>query len=112
MIPITDKHMEYAQKVAGELNCRVDIDDREETVGKKIREAGKEWIPYVAVVGDEEVTSGNITVTVRSESLPNKPANVKMSINELNERISKEISGFPFKTHPLAVKLSVRPRFV
>ena len=112
IIPVTEKHMEYAEKVAGELNCRVDIDDREETVGKKIREAGKEWVPYVAVVGDEEVKGNNITVTVRSESLPNKPANVKMSVLELNERISNEVSGFPFKTNPLAVRLSARPKFV
>ncbi len=112
VIPVAEKHMEYAEKVAGELNCRVDIDDREETVGKKIRDAGKDWIPYVAVVGDEELNSGNITVTVRSESLPNKPSNVKMSILELNERISKEISGFPFKKLPLAVKLTARPKFV
>ncbi len=112
IIPVTEKHLEYAEKVAGELNCRVDIDDREETVGKKIREAGKDWIPYVAVVGDSEVSNGNLTVTVRSESLPNKPANVKMGVQELNERISNEISVFPFKRNPLAVRLSARPRFV
>lgn len=112
VIPVADKHMGFAEKVAEMLNGRVDIDDREETVGKKIRDAGKDWIPYVVVVGDEEVTIGNISVTVRSESAPNKPANVKMSIEELNERISKEVAGFPFKRHPLSVKLSARPRFV
>jgi len=92
VIPVTEKHIEYAEKVAGEFNCRADIDDREETVGKKIRDAAKEWVPYVAVVGDEEVESGGITVTVRSESLPNKPVNVKMTVQELNERISKDIA--------------------
>jgi len=112
VIPVAEKHMGYAEKVAEVLHGRVDIDDREETVGKKIRDAGKDWIPYVAVVGDEEVLGGNLSVTVRSESAPNKPANVKMSIEELNERISKEVAGFPFKRHPLSVKLSARPRFV
>lgn len=112
IIPVTEKHLEYAEKVAGDLNCRVDIDDREETVGKKIRDAGKEWVPYVAVVGDEEVKNNNLTVTVRSESLPSKPANVKMSVHELNKRISDEVSGFPFKKHPLAARLSARPKFV
>jgi threonyl-tRNA synthetase len=112
VIPVAEKHMGFAEEVAQKINGRVDIDDREETVGKKIRDAGKDWIPYVAVVGDEEVTGGNISVTVRSESAPNKPANVKMSIEELNERISKEVAGFPFKRHPLSVKLSARPRFV
>ncbi len=112
IIPVTQKHIEYAERVAEGLDCRVDIDDREETVGKKIRDAGKEWIPYVVVVGDEEVNSGNITVTIRSESLPNKPANVKMSVQELNDRVSDEISGFPSRGLALAVRLSARPRFV
>ncbi|GFO97394.1 threonyl-trNA synthetase [groundwater metagenome] len=112
VIPVTEKHMEYAEKVAGELNGRVDIDDREETVGKKVRDAAKEWVPYVAVVGDEEVKSGGITVTVRSESLPNKPVNVKMTVQELNERVSKDIAGYPFKGNPLSMNLSARPGFV
>lgn len=112
IIPVAEKHQEYAEKVASELNWRVDIDDREETVGKKIRDAGKEWVPYVAVVGDEEVAGGNLTVTVRSESSPNKPANIKLTVGELNGRISDEVSGFPFKRHPLSVKLSARPKFV
>lgn len=112
IIPVAEKHTEYAEKVASELNWRVDIDDREETVGKKIRDAGKDWIPYVAVVGDEEVSKNNLSVTVRSESLPDKPVNVKMSVQELNDRISNEVSGFPFKRHPLAARLSARPRFV
>ncbi len=112
IIPVTEKHMEYAEKTAAELNCRVDIDDREETVSKKIRDAGTEWVPYVVVVGDEEERDNSIMVTVRSESLPNKPVKAKMSVLELNERISREISGYPFKRNPLAVRLSARPRFV
>ncbi len=112
IIPVTEKHIEYAEKVAGELKWRVDIDDREETVGKKIRDAGMEWIPYVVVVGDEEEKNGSITVTIRSESLPNKPLKVKMGVNELSERISNEVSGLPFKSNPLSVRLSARPRFV
>jgi threonyl-tRNA synthetase len=112
VIPVTEKHMEYAQKVAGKLNGRVDVDDREETVGKKIRDAAKEWVPYVAVVGDEEVKSGGVTVTVRSESQPNKPVNVKMTVLELNERVSKDSAGYPFKRNPLSMNLSARPRFV
>jgi len=66
----------------------------------------------VAVVGDEEVKSGGVTVTVRSESHPNKPVNVKMTVLELNERISKDIAGYPFKRNPLSMNLSARPRFV
>ncbi len=111
IIPVTEKHIGHAEKIAGELNCRVDIDDREETVSKKIRDAGKEWIPYVAVVGDEEVSNNNLTVTVRSKSTPGKPANVKMTAAELNERVSGEVLGYPFKRNPLAMMVSTRPRF-
>ncbi len=116
IIPVTDKHLSYANEVAHKIEenakCRLDIDDREETVNKKIRDAGMEWIPYVVVVGDEEVSTGNITVTVRSESLPNKPSKVKMGVMELGERISNEVAGFPFKRNPLALRLSARPKFV
>ncbi len=112
VIPVAGKHLEYAEKVSEELDWRVDIDDRDETVAKKIRDAGKEWIPYTAVVGDEEVNSGTITVTIREESFPNKPANIKMNVRDLNDRISMQMSDFPFKRHPLSLKLSARPRFV
>lgn len=112
IIPVTGKNLAYAEKVAEELDCRMDIDDREETVGKKIRDAGKEWIPFVAVVGDEEEKGGYVTVTVRDESLPDNPAKVKMSVVHLNDRISNEVQGYPFKRNPLASHLSARPRFV
>lgn len=112
IIPVTGKNLAYAEKVAEELDCRMDIDDREETVGKKIRDAGKEWVPFVAVVGDEEEKGGYVTVTVRDESLPDNPAKVKMSVVHLNDRISNEVQGYPFKRNPLASHLSARPRFV
>lgn len=112
VIPISQRHNEFAEKVADELECRVDIDDRDETLGKKIREAGREWIPYVAVVGDEEVDNNYITVTVRPESEQKKPKKVKMSFSELNERIGSETQGMPYRPLPLPKKLSERPKFV
>ena len=61
IIPVTDNHLEYAEKIYQEIrdsNVRVDIDDSPERVGKKIRNAGKEWVPYTIVVGDNEVVIG------------------------------------------------------
>ena len=112
VIPISDKHMDFALQVAEELNCRVDIDDREDTVGKKVREAGREWVPYVVVVGDKEVETGNINVTVRSESRPNKPKKVEMTAEELNARVQAEVEGMPYRGLPLAKLLSARPKFL
>jgi threonyl-tRNA synthetase len=112
IIPVAERHMEFAEKIASHLQCRADIDDREETVGKKIRNAGQEWVPYVVVVGDRETESGNINVTVREESRPKKPSKVEMSVDELNSRIIAETAGMPQGHLPLAQKLSMRPRFI
>jgi len=112
VIPVAQRHMESAGEVAQMLGCRVDIDDRAETVGKKIRDAGMEWIPYVVVLGDEEFASGDLSVTVRSESQPNKPRQVKMKAWDLSARVQAEIAGLPYKGLALPVYLSVRPKFL
>ncbi len=112
IIPISERHIEYALKVADELDFRVDIDDRDETMGKKIRGAGREWIPYVAVIGDEEVEGDFITVTVRSESGPKQPKKIKINFTELNDRIGSETEGMPYRPLPLSIRLSERPKFV
>jgi len=112
VIPIAERHQARAFEVAEELGFRTDVDDRDETVSKKIRDAGREWIPYVVVIGDEELASGSLTVTVRAESTPKSPAKAKMSIDDLRERIAAEIVGKPWRRLPLAVKLSERPKFI
>ncbi|MBP2030944.1 threonyl-tRNA synthetase [Methanohalophilus levihalophilus] len=112
IIPIGTQHLEFAKDVASRLDCRADIDDRDESVGKKIRNAGMEWIPYVVVVGDNEMESGNLNVTVRAESEPKKPMKVEMSVDELNQKIWSEIADMPFQRLPLDQLLSRRPKFL
>ncbi len=112
IIPIAQRHLEFAEQVSEQLKCRADIDDREDTVGKRIREAGREWIPYVVVIGDKEVENGTINVTIRSESQPNKPVKMEMSAEDLNNRIMTEIEGLPYKGLPLSKLVSMRPKFL
>jgi threonyl-tRNA synthetase len=112
IIPVAERHQARAQQIASELDLRTDIDDRDETVGKKIRDAGREWIPYVAVIGDEELASGELTVTVRAESTPKSPAKVKMSPADLKARVSAETAGKPWRRLPLSMLLSERPKFI
>ncbi|MDD1731599.1 MAG: threonyl-tRNA synthetase [Methanosaeta sp. NSM2] len=112
IIPVAERHQDRALQIASELGLRTDIDDRDETVGKKIRDAGREWIPYVVVIGDEELASGELTVTVRSESTPKSPAKVKMSAEDLRARISAETAGKPWRRLPLSMLLSERPKFI
>ncbi len=112
VIPVADRHREYAESVAARLSCRVDIDDRDASVGRKIRDAGREWIPYVVVVGDSEVEGQTLTVTVREESTPKKPKKVVMSVEELEEIIKDRMKGRPYKPLPLNTFVSLRPKFV
>lgn len=112
VIPVAERHLVRAEEVERALGFRTDIDDRDETVGKKIRDAGREWVPYVVVIGDSELESGRLAVTVRAESEPKKPKKVEMTTEELKARIAIETAGKPWKRLPLPVKLSERPRFI
>jgi len=112
IIPVAERHQARALEVVKELGFRTDIDDRDETVSKKIRDAGREWVPYVVVIGDDEQASGQLTVTVRANSTPKSPAKAKMSVEDLRKQISSETAGKPWRRLPLPVRLSERPRFI
>jgi threonyl-tRNA synthetase len=111
IVPVSEKHFDFAEEVSKLLDCRVDIDDRDLSIGKKVREAGREWIPYVVVLGDKELEDGTLNVTIRVESEQNKPKKVQMTSAELNSRIRSEISDKPYRKLPLAKHLSARPKF-
>ncbi|MEM4524521.1 MAG: threonine--tRNA ligase, partial [Archaeoglobaceae archaeon] len=68
VIPVSEKFLENAKEIAEKINARVDVDDRDETLNKKIRDASMEWIPYIVVIGEKEVREGKLSVTIRSES--------------------------------------------
>src|SRR5690606_19664808 len=91
---------------------RADLDDRDESVNKKIREAGTEWVPYVAVIGDREMEEGKLTVTVRKLSEPKKPHKEEMTADALTAAVKEECAGKPFRPMYTVKKLSVRPRFI
>jgi threonyl-tRNA synthetase len=68
VLPITDRQIDYANKVEEQLaakGIRVTVDDRKEKVNLKIREAQLQKIPYMLVVGDREVESGAVSVRNR-----------------------------------------------
>ena len=112
IIPVAERHQARAFEIAEDLGFRTDIDERDETVAKKIRDAGREWVPYVVVIGDEELASGHLTVTVRIDSTPKSAAKSKMSIEDLRKRLSSETAGKPWRRLPLSMKLSERPKFI
>ena len=70
ILPITDSQLEYAEEIKQKLiekNIRVKVDDRNEKVGFKIREAEIQKIPYMIIVGEKEVVNKNISVRKRKE---------------------------------------------
>ena len=115
IIPVSEKFIDYALNVASKIeneNIRVDVDDRDETLGKKIRDAATEWIPYIAVVGEREMRENKLTVTIRKESTQQEQKKVTMSIDELVSLIKDECKNKPFKKLCLPKLLSVRPTFI
>lgn len=107
VIPVGDKHKEHGMKVLSRLRgrfVRADIDDRDEPLGKKIRDAQKEWVPYIVVIGDKEMETGMLAVNVRAPEEKRE-----LSVDGLIELVEKENSGKPFERMSLPAELSKRP---
>jgi threonyl-tRNA synthetase len=65
ILPISDKFMDYAKEVKAKLrkvNVRVEIDERNEKIGKKIREAELGRVPYMLVLGEKEMNENKLSV--------------------------------------------------
>jgi ABC-type multidrug transport system fused ATPase/permease subunit len=93
ILPISDNQLDYAKKVRDELqsaynDLRIEIDGRAESIGKKIREATLQKIPYQIIVGEKEVAANVVAVRTRSgEDLG------QISVEDFAKKISDEILG-------------------
>jgi len=91
MIPIADRHVPYADQVAEQLRAsglRVEVDDSNDRMNAKIRNAQLQKIPYMLVVGDREAEAGTVAVRLRSEE--NLGA---MPVADLLARIAAEVEA-------------------
>jgi len=107
--PVKDSFIEFGEELCAKFNnagIRADIDDRPDTVGKKIRNAEKEWIPYILVVGQQEMDTGELMVRIRTAR-----EQVKMTFDELTAKIKGETASMPFRPLPLPRRVSRRPIF-
>jgi threonyl-tRNA synthetase len=110
LAPLSEEYAAYTKDIADTLEknrIRVDIDDRNETVGKKIRDAETDWIPYIIVLGENEKKSGRFKARVRATG-----EQKDVSLDELIKEIKDKTAGLPFKPLPLSRNVSERPRFV
>ncbi|MCK4718773.1 MAG: threonine--tRNA ligase, partial [Thermoplasmata archaeon] len=105
-IPVNESMVEDCTDLAQGMGARADVDDRDKTLGKKIREAEKDWINFIVVYGQKEKESGKLAVRVRSSG-----EQEHMTAEELSERIRKETEGYPHRPLPLPMMLSKRVSF-
>ena len=109
IITVVEDHKDFANELYDKINAeniRVDVDDRDESVGKKIRNAATEWIPYIFVVGDNEKESGVFSVTVRESG-----EKVDMTVDELIKEVLDKTKGMPYRGLPLPKDISTRINF-
>ena len=105
LIPISQNFLKDCEKLADTLCARVDIDDRDEKVARKIRDAEKEWINMIIVFGAKEKESGKLPVRLRSGEIND------YTPDELKKDIENRMKGYPFEGLTLPRLLSKRPVF-
>jgi threonyl-tRNA synthetase len=115
-LPVKDEYVTDCENLIKELDdsyshykIRADIDDREESVGRKIRDAEKEWIPIIVVVGEKEQKEKLYVPRFRNKNVGENDKSY--SIKELKDLIIKKTMKFPQQKLPLPLYLSKRPKF-
>jgi threonyl-tRNA synthetase len=91
LVPIAERHVEYANKVAAQLKqtgVRVEVDARNEKMNSKIREHAMQKVPFMLVVGDKEAEAGKVNVRTRG-----KDKTEDMGADEFGERVRKLIAS-------------------
>ena len=110
VIPIKEEFLDYAKNLANKISeqqIRVDMDDRNESIGKRVRDAEKEWIRYILVIGEKEINSKNINIRDREQDQSREA-----SYEALIDEIKKQISDKPFEKLNAPFFLSQRPQIM
>lgn len=110
ILPVSHEYLQYCEKLLETFEVeqiRVDLDDRDETLGKRIREAEKEWIPFIIVIGEKEAKSNKLSVRDRSAGIVKE-----LNINELVKEIKDASKDKPFMPLNMSKHLSKRPQIM
>jgi threonyl-tRNA synthetase len=105
LIPVNEEFVGDCDRLADQIDARVDIDDMDDKVGKKIRNAEMEWINMIIVVGEKEEASGQFPVRMRSGDQK------MMTLEQLKTEVATLSKGYPRARLPLPRYLSKRPSF-
>ena len=107
VIPLKGEFLDFSKDLAQNLSSqtiRADIDDRNESIGKRIRDAEKEWIRYILVIGEREAGSKNLSIRDRNTSDVRE-----LSFDEFISEINSQTNGKPCSSLNVPLLLSKRP---
>jgi len=110
IIPLKDEFNDFSNDLFEKItsnDVRVDIDDRNESIGKRIREAEKEWIRYILVIGEKEKNSANLSIRDRQTGDVRE-----ISFDDFLKEINEQTKDKPFTGLNLPVYLSKRPQLM
>jgi threonyl-tRNA synthetase len=117
ILPISDEFLDAAKevraqiKLTSESDVRVDIDDRVEGISRKIRDAEKDWIPIILVVGEKEAKSNQYQPRFRRPDLAVGETKTTFDLDELVEISDHHMVDKPFLEMTLSELVSLRPQF-
>ncbi|MGQ9731376.1 MAG: threonine--tRNA ligase [Candidatus Zipacnadales bacterium] len=110
LVPVKESFHGLADELADQFTqgkVRADVDDRAESVSRKVRDAEIEWVPYIVVLGAREMRGGTLQVRCREERDEKRP----LTADELIAYIRKRTGDVPWLPLPLPRRLSKRPIF-
>jgi len=110
IIPLKDEFNDFSDDLLEKISAndvRVDIDDRNESIGKRIREAEKEWIRYILVIGEKEKNSENLSIRDRQTGDVRE-----IPFDDFLNEIKEQTKGKPFTGLNLPKYLSTRPQLM
>jgi len=110
VVPLKDEFNDISNSLVEKIsshNIRVDVDDRNESIGKRIRDAEKEWIRYILVIGEKEANSDNLSIRDR------QTGNVReLSFDDFIKEFEEQTKGKPYTGLNMPRHLSKRPQLM
>ncbi len=109
IIPVAKQFVKQGLELLGtlqETGIRADIDDRDDTMQSKIRDAELSWIPYTIIYGEKEISSKELSIRSRANS-----NETKHSITSFLKQVKSEIGAYPTRALTFPAQLSQRPGY-
>jgi threonyl-tRNA synthetase len=109
IIPIAKQFVKQGVKLLETLEkagIRADLDDRDDTMQSKVRDAELSWIPYTIIYGEKEIKTKELSIRLRADSKESK-----VSVTTFLKRFRAEVEGYPVRPLSYPVLLSQRPGY-